>query len=93
MAPVMPPRATMTISSTYEVGGPFVAKLVGYPLAIIAPRVATQGQVIDDLCIQIDNLEYRHGVLTRKIEDLSAAEVADNITIGEIHPRVATVDE
>nr|GEU68289.1 hypothetical protein [Tanacetum cinerariifolium] len=34
-----------------------------------------------------------HGVLTRKIKEVSDAEVADNIAIGEIHPRVATVRE
>nr|GEZ79968.1 hypothetical protein [Tanacetum cinerariifolium] len=53
MAQVMPPRATMTVSSTYK----------------------------------------RHGVLTRKMEEVSDAEVADNIAIREIHPRVATVGE
>nr|GEY20525.1 hypothetical protein [Tanacetum cinerariifolium] len=36
-----------------------------------APRVAL-----------VDNLEYRQGVLTRKIEDVSNAEVADSIAIG-----------
>nr|GEZ83773.1 hypothetical protein [Tanacetum cinerariifolium] len=46
MAPVIPLRATMTVSSTYEVG-----------------------------------------------EEVSDAEVADSIAIGEIHPRVATVRE
>nr|GFA92282.1 hypothetical protein [Tanacetum cinerariifolium] len=66
MAPVMPPRATVTVSSTYE--------------------------VIDDLSIQMNNLEYRHGVLTRKMEAMSDAEVADSIAIGEIHPRVATME-
>ncbi|GKC21127.1 hypothetical protein Tco_1023277 [Tanacetum coccineum] len=52
MALVTPPRATVTVSSTYE----------------------------------MDNLEYRHGVLTRKMEAVSDTEVADSITIGEIHP-------
>ncbi|GJV43981.1 hypothetical protein Tco_1428517 [Tanacetum coccineum] len=42
MAPVTPPRVTMTVSSTYEVGGPSTATLVGHPLAIMAPGVATQ---------------------------------------------------
>nr|GEY39948.1 hypothetical protein [Tanacetum cinerariifolium] len=59
MAPVMPSRATVTFSSTYE----------------------------------MDNLEYRHGVLMRKMEEFSDVEVADSIAIGEIHPRVATVEE
>ncbi|GKG11969.1 hypothetical protein Tco_0346206, partial [Tanacetum coccineum] len=44
IAPVTPPRATVTILSTYEVGGPFTAKPVGHPLAIMAPRFATQPQ-------------------------------------------------
>nr|GEW33578.1 putative reverse transcriptase domain-containing protein [Tanacetum cinerariifolium] len=92
MASVTPSRATVTISSTYEVGGPATATPVGHPLAIMAPGVAMQPQVIDNLCIQMDNLEYRHGVLTRKMEAVNDAEVADSIAIGEIHPRVTTMD-
>ncbi|GKF03236.1 hypothetical protein Tco_0030159, partial [Tanacetum coccineum] len=68
MAPVTPPRATMTVSSTYEVGGPSTAT-------------------------PMDNLEYRHGVLTRRIEAVSDIEVANSIAIGKIHPRVTTVEE
>ncbi|GJV85285.1 hypothetical protein Tco_1525183 [Tanacetum coccineum] len=93
MALVTPSRATMTVSSTYEVGGLSTAMPVGHPLAIMAPGVATQPQVIDDLCIQMDNLEYRQGVLTRKMEEVSDIEVANNIAIREIHPRVTTVEE
>nr|GEZ98645.1 hypothetical protein [Tanacetum cinerariifolium] len=92
MDPMTPPKAIMTVSSTYEVGGPSAATPVGHPLAIIAPRVATQPQVIDDLYIQMDNLENRHGVLTRKIKEVSDAEVADSISIREIYPRVATME-
>nr|GEY81841.1 hypothetical protein [Tanacetum cinerariifolium] len=65
-------------------------------MALVTPPgllVATQPQIIDDLCIQMDNLEYRHGVLTRKIEKVSDAKVADSISIGEIQPRVATMEE
>nr|GEW38224.1 hypothetical protein [Tanacetum cinerariifolium] len=40
-----------------------------------------------------ENLEYRHGELVKKMVKVSDAEVADSITIGEIHPRVATVEE
>ncbi|GKF62893.1 hypothetical protein Tco_0182947 [Tanacetum coccineum] len=68
MALVTPPRATMTVSSTYEVGGPSTAT-------------------------PMDNLEYRHGVLTRRIEAVSDIEVANSIAIGKIHPRVTTVEE
>nr|GFA41269.1 hypothetical protein [Tanacetum cinerariifolium] len=47
----------------------------------------------EDLSTRLGNLEYKHGVLMRKMEEVSDAEVADNITIREIHPRVATVEE
>ncbi|GKE75071.1 hypothetical protein Tco_1537112 [Tanacetum coccineum] len=93
MALVTPPRATMTVSSTYEVGGPSTAMPVGHPLAIMAPGVATQLQVIDDLCTQMDNLKYRHGALTRRMEAVSDIEVANSTAIGENHSRVTTVEE
>ncbi|GJW55365.1 hypothetical protein Tco_0099450 [Tanacetum coccineum] len=82
MALMTPPRATVTISSTYEVGGLSTATTVGHPLAVMAPGVAIQPQVIDDLCIQMDNLEYTHGVLTRNMETVSDTEVANSISIG-----------
>nr|GFB56833.1 hypothetical protein [Tanacetum cinerariifolium] len=50
-------------------------------------------RVIEDLSTHLGNLEYRHGVLMRKMEEVSDVEVADNIAIGEIHPRVATVGD
>nr|GEX46259.1 putative reverse transcriptase domain-containing protein [Tanacetum cinerariifolium] len=92
MAPVTPPRATVTVPSTYEVGGPSTATPVGHPLTTMASGVATQPQVIDDLCVRMSNLEYRHGELVKKIEIVSDAKVADSIAIGEIHPRVTTLE-
>nr|GEZ18146.1 hypothetical protein [Tanacetum cinerariifolium] len=50
-------------------------------------------RVIEDLSTRLGNLEYRHGVLMRKMEEVNDAEVADSIAIGEIQPRVATVGE
>nr|GFB70827.1 hypothetical protein [Tanacetum cinerariifolium] len=67
MALVTPPRATVTVSSTYEVGGPSMATM--------------------------RNLKYRHEELVKKMVKVSDVEVADTITIGEIHPRVAIVEE
>nr|GFD28357.1 hypothetical protein [Tanacetum cinerariifolium] len=49
-------------------------------------------QVIDDLCVRMSNLEYRHGELVKKIEIVSDAEAADSIRIMEIHPRVTTLE-
>nr|GEX93579.1 hypothetical protein [Tanacetum cinerariifolium] len=39
MAPVTPPRATMTVSSTYEVGGPSTAAIEGPSFPFPAPRL------------------------------------------------------
>nr|GEX50389.1 hypothetical protein [Tanacetum cinerariifolium] len=93
MAPVTPPRATMTVSSTYEIGGPSTAVVERPSSPLPAPRLSVPHTVIENLSTRLGNLEYRHGLLTRKIEEVSYAEVADNIAIGEIHPRVATVRE
>ncbi|GJV95071.1 ubiquitin hydrolase [Tanacetum coccineum] len=41
----------------------------------------------------MDNLEYKQGVLTRKMEAVSDIEVANSIAIGEIHVRVIIVEE
>nr|GFB19786.1 hypothetical protein [Tanacetum cinerariifolium] len=93
MAPVTLPRATMTVSSTYEVGGPSTAAIEGQSFPLPAPGLPVPPTVIEDLGTRLDNLEYRHGVLTRKMEEVSDAEVADSIAIREIYPRVATIGE
>nr|GFA69213.1 hypothetical protein [Tanacetum cinerariifolium] len=74
MAPVTPPRATVTVPITYEVRGPSTAIPVGHPLTTMASGVATQPQVIDDLCVRTSNLEYRHGELVKKMKIVSDAE-------------------
>nr|GFA66990.1 hypothetical protein [Tanacetum cinerariifolium] len=93
MAPVTPLRATMTVSSTYEVGGLSTSAIEGPSFPLPATGLPVPPTVIEDLGTRLGNLEYRHGVLTRKMEEVSDAEVADSIAIGEIHPRVATVEE
>nr|GEZ85320.1 hypothetical protein [Tanacetum cinerariifolium] len=93
MAPVTPPRATMTIPSTYEVGGPSTAPIEGPSFPFSVPGLPVPPTVIEDLGTRLGNLEYKHGVVTRKMEEVSDAVVANRITIGEIHPRVATVGE
>nr|GEX09060.1 RNA-directed DNA polymerase, eukaryota [Tanacetum cinerariifolium] len=93
MAPVTPLRDTITVPSTYKVGGPSTAAIEGPSFPLRAPGLPVPPTVIEDLGTRLGNLEYKHGVLTRKVEEVSDAEVADNIAIGEIHPRVATVGE
>nr|GFA15536.1 hypothetical protein [Tanacetum cinerariifolium] len=93
MDPVTPPRATMTVSSTYEVGGPSTAAVEGPSSPLPVPGLLVPPTVIENLSTRLGNLEYRHGVLVKKMEEVSDAEVADSITIGEIYPKVATVGE
>nr|GFA16441.1 hypothetical protein [Tanacetum cinerariifolium] len=93
MALVTPPRATVTVSSTYEVGGPSTAAAEGPSFPLPAPELPVPPAVIEDLSTRLGNLKYRHGVLTREMKEVSDAKVADSISIGEIHLRVATVGE
>nr|GEW28796.1 hypothetical protein [Tanacetum cinerariifolium] len=76
-----------------DVGGPSIAAVDGPSFPLPAPGLPVPPTVIEDLSTRLGNLEYRHGVLIRKMEEVSDAEVADSIAIREIHPRVATVKE
>nr|GEX33356.1 hypothetical protein [Tanacetum cinerariifolium] len=93
MAPMTPPRATMTVSSTYKVGGPSTAAIKGSSFPLPALGLPVPPTLIEDLSTHLGNLEYKHEVLMTKMEEVSDAEVADSIAIREIHPRVATVGE
>nr|GEU71072.1 hypothetical protein [Tanacetum cinerariifolium] len=90
---VTPPRATITVPSTYEVGGLSTAPIEGPSFPLLVPGLPVPPIVIEDFGTRLGNLEYKHGVVTRKMEEVSDALVADSIAIGEIHPRVATVGE
>nr|GEY71099.1 hypothetical protein [Tanacetum cinerariifolium] len=87
------PRATVTVSSTYEVEGPSTAAVDGSSAPLPAPGLPVPSTVIEDLSTCLGNLEYRHGVLIKKMVEVSNVDVADSIAIGEIHPRLATVEE
>nr|GEY64966.1 putative reverse transcriptase domain-containing protein [Tanacetum cinerariifolium] len=76
-----------------EVGGPSTFAIKGPSFPLPAPGLHVPPTVIKDLSTRLGNLEYRHGVLIRMMEEVSNAEVADSIAIEEIHPRVATVGE
>nr|GFA11624.1 hypothetical protein [Tanacetum cinerariifolium] len=65
MEPVTSPRATVTLLSTYEVGGPSSTTLETLFLARQPFPNSTHGtsmplSVIDDLCVRMGNLEYGH---------------------------------
>nr|GFD04062.1 hypothetical protein [Tanacetum cinerariifolium] len=72
---------------------PSTATIEGPSFPFPAPGLHVPPTVIEDLSTCLGNLEYRHRVLMRKMEEVSDAEVAANIAIGEIHLRVATLGE
>ncbi|GJU98943.1 hypothetical protein Tco_1328214 [Tanacetum coccineum] len=93
MAPVTPPPVpAMPPPSTYEVGGPSTAAAEGQSFILPAPGFHVPSSVIEDLCTRMGNLEYGHGQLVKKVIQVSDAEVADGITIGDIGPRVFVVE-
>nr|GEY80654.1 hypothetical protein [Tanacetum cinerariifolium] len=81
------------LSSSYVPGGLSTAAIKGPSFPLPAPEPPVPPTMIEELGTRLGNLEYRHRVLTRKMEDASDVEVADNIAIREIHLRVATVGE
>ncbi|GJZ43876.1 hypothetical protein Tco_0591131 [Tanacetum coccineum] len=83
--PVVPPP------STYEVGGPSTAA-EGQSFTLPAPRFPVPPSVIKDLSTRMGNLEYGYGQLVKKVIQVSDAEVADDITIGDIGPRISVVE-
>nr|GEX33669.1 hypothetical protein [Tanacetum cinerariifolium] len=93
MAPVTPPpMSDIPSPSTYEVGGPSTTAVEGHSFALPAPGFSVPPSLIEDLSTRIGNLEYGHGQLLKKVIQVSDAEVADDIPIWEIGPRVSAVE-
>ncbi|GKB37842.1 hypothetical protein Tco_0882784 [Tanacetum coccineum] len=70
--PVVPPP------STFEVGGPSTAAPglpfpVGRPFPKVVSSVAVHHEEIDGLHVRTENLEHAHGVLVRKMGEVSDA--------------------
>nr|GEY02435.1 hypothetical protein [Tanacetum cinerariifolium] len=83
---------------TYEVGGlssavPKAPYPVGRHLLVVAARVALHHEEIGALCVRADKIEYMQTSLVRKVDGVSDTQVADSIAIGELQPRITTVEE
>ncbi|GJS42989.1 hypothetical protein Tco_0568032 [Tanacetum coccineum] len=76
----------------WEVGGPSTIATEGHSLALPAPGLLVPPSMIEDLSTRMGNLEYGHGQLVKKVTQVSDAEVAHDITIGEIGPRVSATE-
>nr|GEY40050.1 hypothetical protein [Tanacetum cinerariifolium] len=70
----------------WEVNKEWLMALVTPPLMLVIPPL-----MIEDLSAHMGNLEYGHGQLVKKVIQVSDAEVADGIAIGEISSRVSAV--
>nr|GEZ68005.1 hypothetical protein [Tanacetum cinerariifolium] len=70
MAPVTPSRATMTVSSTYEVGGPSTAAIERPSFPLPAPGLPVPPTVIEDLESRLDT--YPSGQMTVLGQDMIA---------------------
>nr|GFA70594.1 hypothetical protein [Tanacetum cinerariifolium]GFA70647.1 hypothetical protein [Tanacetum cinerariifolium] len=75
----------------WEVGGPSTAG-EGNSLTLLTPEFHVPSSVIEDLGTRMGNLEYGHGQLVKKVIQVSDAEVANGIAIGEIGSRVFAVE-
>nr|GEZ10516.1 hypothetical protein [Tanacetum cinerariifolium] len=95
MAPVTPPRATMTVSSTYEVGGPSTAPIEGPSFPLPVPGLPVPPTVIEDLDTRLGNLEYKRGDEEDGGEQVQVVEAQTAQVVSrleEIETRVQQVD-
>nr|GFA52557.1 hypothetical protein [Tanacetum cinerariifolium] len=93
MALVTPPSMSVVPPpSVYEVGGPSIAAAEGqsFPLPVLGLPIPLS--VIEDLSTYLGDLKYGHGRLVKKVIQVSDAEVAAGISIGEIGLRVFAVE-
>nr|GEV94172.1 hypothetical protein [Tanacetum cinerariifolium] len=92
MAPVTPSlMPAVQPSSVYEVGGPSTAATAeGQSFPLSAPGLLVPPSVIEDLSTRLGNLEYGHGQLVKN--QVSDAEVAAGVSIGEIGLRVFAIE-
>ncbi|GKA37416.1 hypothetical protein Tco_0723981 [Tanacetum coccineum] len=81
MAPITPPpMMSVPPPTTYKVRGPSTTT-EGHSSALMTHGVAVPPSVIDELSTRMDNLEYGHGSLVKKVMTVSNAEVTDSIAI------------
>ncbi|GJX90424.1 hypothetical protein Tco_0343750 [Tanacetum coccineum] len=93
MAPVTPPlMPVVPPPSIYKVGGLSTVAAEGQSFPLPAPGLPIPPLVIEDLSTRLGNLEYGHEQLVKKVIQVSDAEVAASISIGEIGPRVFAIE-
>ncbi|GKG59155.1 hypothetical protein Tco_0602864, partial [Tanacetum coccineum] len=76
------------LPSVYEVRGPSTAAAEGPYFRHSASGLHVPPAVIEDLSTRLGNLEYGHGQLVQRVNQVSNAEIAAGVTIGELGQRV-----
>nr|GEU87289.1 hypothetical protein [Tanacetum cinerariifolium] len=93
MAPVIPPpMLAVPPPSVYEVGGPSTMAVEGPSFSHLSLGLLVPPFVIEDLSTHLGNLEYRHGLLVQRVNQVSDAEVAADVTIEELGLRIYAVE-
>ncbi|GJV67478.1 hypothetical protein Tco_1242840 [Tanacetum coccineum] len=93
MAPTTPPlMLAVPLPSVYKVGGQSTAVAEGLSFPYSAPGLPVPPFVIEDLSTRLGNLEYGHGQLVQRVNQVSDAEVVAGVTIRELGPRVYVVE-
>ncbi|GJS07345.1 hypothetical protein Tco_0364141 [Tanacetum coccineum] len=93
MAPTTPPpMLAVPPPSVYEVGGPSTAAAEGPSFPLPAHGLPIPSTVIEDLSTLLGNLEYGHGQLVQRVNQMSDTEVAAGVIIRELGLRVYAVE-
>ncbi|GKC38759.1 hypothetical protein Tco_1051143 [Tanacetum coccineum] len=93
MAPTTPPlMLVVPPPRVYKVGGPSTTAAEGPSFPHSALGLPVPPLVIEDLSTRLDNIEYGHGQLVKKVIQVSDAEVAAGVSIREIGLRVFAIE-
>nr|GEY39397.1 putative reverse transcriptase domain-containing protein [Tanacetum cinerariifolium] len=92
IAPVTPPRATMIVSSTYEVGDPSRAMPLGHPLAIMEPIIkeVSDAEAADSIAIR--EIHPRVAIMEEQVQTLQTALHGAELQNQQLRTRVAEME-
>ncbi|GJS40926.1 hypothetical protein Tco_0565969 [Tanacetum coccineum] len=93
MAPTTPPLVlAVPPLSVYEVGGLSTAVAEGPSFPHVALGFPVPPFVIEDLSTRLGNLEYGHGQLVQRVNQVSDAETADRVEQIDAHVELGLAD-
>nr|GFA32123.1 hypothetical protein [Tanacetum cinerariifolium] len=88
MAPVTPPRTTMTVSSTYEIGGPSTAIVERPSSPLPAPRLSVPPTVIENFKYPFGEIHPRVATMGEQIQVMRSQTRQIVSRLKEIETRV-----